>query len=178
MKKLDSRYVWLLIFQSFFGTIVFSFVLISAYWAVKITSSQADNQDLQGINRILDIFGNWWFLLVVLFSINAIRAVLTYYFYRYELREEGFRKEHGVIWKKYVTIPYERIQNVDIYRGVFARIFGLSDLNIQTAGMSTTVSSYGGSAEGRLPGLSKEVAEQVRDELIRRAKHGSSQQAV
>lgn len=28
-------------------------------------------------------------------------AYLTYRFYRYELREDGFRKEFGVIWKKY-----------------------------------------------------------------------------
>ena len=172
MKKLDSRYVWLLIFQSIFGTIFFAIALTFTYWFMKILSSQESGQDLETINRILDVMGNWWFLLLVLFSISVIRAVLTYYFYRYELREEGFRKEHGVIWKKYVTIPYERIQNVDIYRGILARIFGLSDLNIQTAGMSSTKGSYGGESEGRLPGLSKEVAEQVRDELIRRAKHG------
>lgn len=85
-----------------------------------------------------------------------------------------------MIWKKYVTIPYERIQNVDIYRGIFARILGLSDLQIQTAGMSATVGSYGISgagAEGRLPGVSQEEAEKLRDELVKRA-HGSKNQGV
>lgn len=32
-----------------------------------------------------------------------------------------------------------------------------------------TAGAYGGGSEGRLPGLSPEVAEQLRDELIRRA---------
>lgn len=112
----------------------------------------------------------WWVFVIAILILNFIWAKLTWRFYKYELRDDGFRKEHGVIWKKYVTIPYERIQNVDIYRGLLARIFGLSDLNIQTAGMSSTMGSYGGGSEGRLPGLSPEVAEQLRDELVKRAK--------
>jgi uncharacterized membrane protein YdbT with pleckstrin-like domain len=107
-----------------------------------------------------------------------IWAKLTYHFYRYELTEEGFRMDLGVIFKKYVTIPYDRIQNVDIYRGILARILGLSDLNIQTAGMSASVGRFGvsgGGAEGRLPALSREVAEEVRNELIRRARQTKNQ---
>jgi len=77
-----------------------------------------------------------WVLIPISLIIFWIWAKLAYHFYRYELREDGFRKELGVIWKKYITIPYDRIQNVDIYRGVIAPILGLSDLNIQTAGMS------------------------------------------
>ena len=45
-------------------------------------------------------------------------------------------------------------------------------MNIQTAGASMQVSRHrilGGGAEGRLPGLSLEVAEQLRDELIKRS---------
>ncbi|MEK7680604.1 MAG: PH domain-containing protein [Patescibacteria group bacterium] len=84
----------------------------------------------------------------------------------------------GVITKKYVTIPYDKIQNVDIYRGILARILGLSDLHIQTAGASLQISRYGllgAAAEGRLSGLSQADAEQLRDELIRRAKRTKDQ---
>jgi len=61
-----------------------------------------------------------------------------------------------------------------------ARILGLSDLQIQTAGMSATVGSYGifgAGAEGRLQGVSQKEAERLRDELIRRAR-GSKNQGV
>lgn len=113
----------------------------------------------------------WFGILVFVSLILAfIWSKLTYRFYRYELTEAGFRKELGVIYKKYVTIPYDRIQNVDIYRGILARMLGLSDLNIQTAGASGAIG-----AEGRLPGLSREVAEQVRDELIKRARQSKGQ---
>lgn len=101
-------------------------------------------------------------------------AVLTVRFYKYELREDGFRKEHGVIWKKYITIPYDRIQNVDIHRGILARILGLSDLQIQTAG-AITAGSYGAFSEGRLPGIDKALAEEIRDRLVARVRGGSTQ---
>jgi len=117
-------------------------------------------------------FLNWlWIIIPAFLVLCFVWAKLSYHFYRYELTEAGFRKELGVIYKKYVTIPYDRIQNVDIYRGIAARILGLSDLNIQTAG--TSMQTMRG--EGRLPGLSREVAEQLRDELIQRARQSKNQ---
>jgi len=99
-------------------------------------------------------------------------AKLTYRFWKYEITEDAVRIERGVIWKKYISIPYERIQNVDIYRGVLARILGLSALNIQTAGYSGGGGRYGVlvTPEGNLPGISVDMAEQLRDDLVKRAK--------
>ena len=94
---------------------------------------------------------------------SFIWSKLTLRFYCYELTDKGFCKESGVVSKEYVTIPYDRIQNVDIYRSVFSRILGLSDLSIQTAG-NTQVGS-----EGRLSGISQENAEKLRNELVSRA---------
>jgi uncharacterized membrane protein YdbT with pleckstrin-like domain len=121
-------------------------------------------------------FGNlalWLVLLSFLLGIPSsyIWARLTYSSYHYELTESGFRKEFGVISKVYVTIPYERIQNVNIYRGLVARSFNLSDLQVQTAGASgSPYEQYPRNAEGALPGLSSEVAEQLRNELIERSR--------
>jgi len=162
MQKLDPQAVWLFFFTFFLRGFIFIFIFITwgAFYLFMLEVS---------LFKILI-----WLLGVViplLLIFCWIWAKLTYRFYRYELREDGFRKESGVIWKKYVTIPYGRIQNVDIYRGVIARLLGLSDLHIQTAGASVQVSRYrfSGGAEGRLPGVSREIAEQLRDELIRRA---------
>ncbi len=174
MKQLDPKAVWLF-FISFvlrsFVPIVFLSIWGSAF--------------LSGINNIDNASGfslsflNWlWIIIPVFLILCFVWAKLTYHFYRYELTDAGFRKELGVIYKKYVTIPYDRIQNVDIYRGILARILGLSDLNIQTAGISAVVGRYGvsgGGSEGRLPALSREDAERLRDELIQRARQAKNQ---
>ena len=161
MQKLHPKAVWLF-FISFLLSGLIAFIFLS-FWLGSFLAQ------IGGLGYL------WWVLLVfILFVIFCwIWAKLTYRFWRYQLTEEAFKKEHGVIWKKYVSIPYERIQNVDIYRGVIARILGLSDLQIQTAGASAVVYGRrmaGVGAEGRLPALDKNVAEQLREELIRRAK--------
>lgn len=117
------------------------------------------------------VFRLGWFGLVVFAAVLFVWARLSYHFYRYELTNLGFRRESGVIYKKYVTIPYEKIQNVDIYRGIIARFLGLSDLHIQTAGTSSIgrYGKYGAFSEGNLPGLQRDEAERLRDELVRRA---------
>ena len=174
MKNLDPRFIWLLFLNNvagwMFSWTVFFIGLFSVFALSSIESGRPFSFSAAfGITLFV-------YLTVACLALVAgyIWARLTYYFYRYELREDGFRKEHGVIWKKYVTIPYDRIQNVDIYRGVLARILGLSDLQVQTAG-GTSRGSYGMSSEGRLPGLSKELAEELRDELIGRTRSSKSQ---
>lgn len=170
MQKLDPKAVWLFFIDSTLRW--FIFILIFGIYIAFILADLGKGAPAFGFLKWL------WVIIPPLLIFFWIWAKLTYHFYRYELREDGFRKELGVIWKKYVTIPYDRIQNVDIYRGVIARILGLSDLNIQTAGASAQVSRYGvwgAGAEGRLPGLSREVAEQLRDEFIKRARQSRSQ---
>ncbi len=167
MQQLDPKAVW-----SFFISLILRWFLALIFlgvWLSAVFSGTTDGGDEFSFG-----FLKWlWIMIPALLIFFWIWAKLIYRFYRYELREDGFRKEHGVIWKKYVTVPYDRIQNVDIHRGVIDRILGLSDLNIQTAGASAQVSrhgAWGAGSEGRLPALSREVAEQLRDEFVKRAR--------
>jgi len=172
MKQLHPRAVWLF-FISFF--IRFLFLMIFAGWWIFIPLNAVLVRSNVSVNTAVLL--NILFALAILLFFTVFSYVwarLSYRFYKYELREDGFRKEHGVIWKKYVTIPYDRIQNVDIYRGLIARILKLSDLHIQTAGMSSG-GQRGRMTEGRLPGLSREEAEIMRDELIQRARQSKNQ---
>jgi uncharacterized membrane protein YdbT with pleckstrin-like domain len=71
---------------------------------------------------------------------------------------------------------------VDINRGLLARILGLSELQIQTAGASFSFNTRNSMnaifAEGALPGISKEEAETVREELVKRAKGNKTNQGL
>jgi membrane protein YdbS with pleckstrin-like domain len=166
MKQIHPRAVWLF-FIRFVLILFFIFVFLGIY-AIAIL------ERFFGIDPEYLLSMIWIFFAAIL-AASYIWARWSYYYYRYELIENGFRKELGVIYKKYVTIPYERIQNVDIYRGIWARILGLSTLLIQTAGMSAGGGRYGWFAEGILPGLSRKDAEKIRDELIARARQPKNQ---
>lgn len=164
MEKLNPKAVWIFFFQFLSLGLILALMLGYFFWALMVKFEF-----------------NWW--IVILFSAviwifgSYGWAKLYYNFYKFELTEEAFKKEHGVIWKRYISIPYERIQNIDIHRGILARILGLSDLMIQTAGYTGVyrggglLGTLGGrDPEGKLPGLSKERAEEIREELIRRTR--------
>lgn len=169
MKQLHPRAVWV-----FFFSRIFAWIFIGGFLAVQGAVFFSDVGKGAG-DFISGSFIGWFiFIFIILIFIAYIVARLTYHFYKYELTDGEYRAERGIIWKRYISIPYERIQNVDIYRGVISRLLGLSDLQIHTAGYGAAGASKFGS-EGRLPGISREDAEMLRDELIRRAKQSKNQ---
>ncbi len=98
-----------------------------------------------------------------------IYARLSYSRWKYEFTQTNLKIERGIIWKRFSNVPYERVQNVDIYRGVFARIFDFSSVFIQTAGYSAPRGyGTGASAEGYIPAVSSDEAEKIREFLMQR----------
>ncbi|MEK7194296.1 MAG: PH domain-containing protein [Patescibacteria group bacterium] len=163
MKQLDPKAVWLFFISQFISVVPVA--ILGVFCGIFSELSAITNW---GIGS----FVLWITIGVVIILIIAfVIAKLSYHFYRYELTDIGFKKESGIIWKRYVTIPYDRIQNVDIYRGVIARILGLSDLQIHTAGVGGVAMG-----EGRLPGLSFSDADIIRDELINRSRQSRNGQ--
>ena len=165
-QSLHPKSVWIFFFQGIFR-FLFVFCIFFIYLGAIFISS------VENPSYALKFFSVYLFLfLIFTFIFFFFWAKLSYRFWKYEITEDAVRIERGVIWKKYISIPYERIQNVDIYRGVLARILGLSALNIQTAGYSGGGGRYGAllTPEGNLPGIDIHRAEQLRDDLIKRAK--------
>ena len=104
-------------------------------------------------------------LIVVVFG--EIYARMSYNRWFYEFTDEQLRLERGIIWKRYSNLPYERVQNVDITRGIIARMFGFSSVNIQTAGYSYTPKG-GVATEGYIPAVNIEEAEHIREFIMKK----------
>lgn len=108
---------------------------------------------------IFSIIGYIIFVIIA----GEIFAQMSYNRWFYEFAEEGLRLERGIIWKRYSNIPYERIQNVDIHRGIIARMLGFSSLMIQTAGYSAQPF-----AEGHIPAIETDQAEKIRSFVMKK----------
>lgn len=106
--------------------------------------------------------------LVVFLILVELFVRLGYKNYKYELTEDAVKIERGVIVKVYKSIPYGRIQNVDIRRGILARILGYSTVMIHTAGYSGPAQNM--QAEGVLPGVDILEAEKIRESIVKMAK--------
>jgi len=78
----------------------------------------------------------------------------------YRLDADGLEIRRGVIWRTIVNVPRTRVQHTDVSQGPVERSHGLSTLIVHTAGTEH--------AQVVLPGLSRENAITLRDQLLPR----------
>jgi Uncharacterized conserved protein len=101
-----------------------------------------------------------WVVVVVASLLSALALLLVplrVRCYRYASRDDDFVFARGVIFQRFVAVPYGRLQLVDINRGPVSRALGLAELKLVTAAASSGVT---------IPGLRLAIAEQLRDQLV------------
>jgi len=152
-------------------------IFIVFFWWVVIVAAQESYWSYVNIG-ILFIP-----LLLIFLIVGEVYARMSYKRWLYEFKDEYINIEHGIIWKKYISLPYEKVQNVDIKRGIIARLAGFSSVEIETAGQS----SFGGGgfkfkikrrggrvnqyhSEGYLPAVDLTGAEKIREFVMKKIK--------
>ncbi len=75
----------------------------------------------------------------------------------YQLRDDDLLFRRGILYQRFVAVPYGRMQLVDINRGPLSRMLNLSELKFVTAAASTGVT---------IPGLREADADLLRDRLV------------
>lgn len=109
-------------------------------------------------------------LLVVGYFVVMLGYQLVYYQrFQYDLTEDTLDIASGVVSRRNREIPIRRVQNVDISRNVVQRALGIAQINLETAGGSST--------EASLKYVSVEEAERLQSE-IGRLKRGDAGSGV
>lgn len=99
------------------------------------------------------------FMLPFLFWISAYFRSLEY-----SVTEDVVKGQKGVFWKRYATVPYHKITNVDITQGPLQRKYDVGTIHCQTAGAG---GQQGATAELKMEGL-KDL-EEVKEAIMQRA---------
>ncbi len=68
---------------------------------------------------------------LILIWIPAFYATLEYV-----IDSDCVKGKSGVFWKKYITIPFIKVTNLDITQGPLQRVFEVGTIHVQTAGAS------------------------------------------
>ncbi len=93
---------------------------------------------------LVTILGGSVIILATLFSV--IISVLGFPRKGYLVREKDISFKRGLITFKLTTVPFNRIQHVEVNQGILAKVFKLSSVKLYTAGGSMSDLSIPGSA--------------------------------
>lgn len=99
-------------------------------------------------------------IVVPTIAVALVWPPLVYRRWRYRLAHDALELERGVIVHRRSAVPYSRVQQIDVTRGVLDRMLGLSVAKLLTASAGT---------DGSVPGLTPEEAEAFRRRVLERA---------
>jgi DNA-binding XRE family transcriptional regulator/membrane protein YdbS with pleckstrin-like domain len=107
-----------------------------------------------------------WFLWIMIFGvvlpfIVVLLSAIWYYnryvkMFSFKILDNDIILQHGVFNRIRATIPYSRIQNINITNGVFDRMYKIYTVKIETAGSAAAAASAKSGVvrpEGYIPGL-------------------------
>lgn len=142
-ERVEKRYLWVQLISTVIGGIILMLI-------VGVILFFATSQNWLAIG--LSVGG--------IFVLTVINASFSYFRTRtigFQQRSDDFMMRQGMMFRRFVAVPYGRLQIVDIEQGPIERMFGLKKLKFVTAAAGSGVV---------LPGLSAERAERLRDELV------------
>ena len=101
-----------------------------------------------------------WAFVAVLVAIAAIIGFswLSWRFSTFRITSEAVESRRGVLFRQHRRAPLERIQSVNLQRSLLARVLGLTQVDVQTAGQGGKVA---------LQYLGHRDAKQVREQILR-----------
>ena len=139
-RRVSPKYLWVDLIGNAIGTVV----------ALVVTSIPAFVSGIQwfwALPASLAI----GLIITLAFTPRRVRAI------GYQLRDDDLVFRRGIMFQRIVSVPYGRMQLVDVNRGPLARAVGLSELKFVTAAAATGVT---------IPGLPELEAEELRDTLV------------
>jgi putative membrane protein len=110
----------------------------------------------------LAVSGQWGAALIGMLALLLLTAIGVFlHWRRFEFRvgANEIRIDSGILNRTHRSIPFDRIQDVDITQGPLARVLGLARVKFETG-------ASGGEEEGALHAIRLERAEELRD-LVR-----------
>jgi putative membrane protein len=102
--------------------------------------------------------GLWLPILFIVIALLLSYAILSYYVYRFRLKEGHVEIRSGIFFKKHINLPFSRIQNIKLEQPIYYRMTNFACLQLDTAGSAKQ--------EARLVALPLKQAEDLTDEIL------------
>lgn len=96
-----------------------------------------------------------YIVLGVFFIVQLAYYYASFFKRKFALRQQDITYKKGLFYKSILTVPFNRIQHIEIDEGLFSRIFNLASINIYTAGANNL--------DLAIKGISKKKAVKIKE---------------
>ncbi|NQU85357.1 MAG: PH domain-containing protein, partial [Mariniphaga sp.] len=139
--KLEKKYLTIILIR----ILIFFLVLSGAFISILFIS-----EELPPVKIILLISS----AIIVLIAYSFIINLLGFPKKGYLVRDKDISFQRGLITYKITTVPFNRIQHVEVNQGILAKMLKLSTVKIFTAG--------GNASDLSIPGLQVDIANNLK----------------
>ena len=151
------KYVWLI---NFFRKIILYTILLIIL-DVTFLKDFLNNEIIRNEFESFDFKIPSLIIPFLYFSISSIfyifLAFFGYQFWEFEIKENEIELKRGIFTKVITTVPFNRVQHIDLRQSFIERWFDLSSLYIYTAGTK--------GSDLAIPGLPKYYSENLKNYL-------------
>lgn len=142
--------------KNYFKVVYINIAIALLLFAIAIVVLIFTIEELQNTSSYL-IFGISYFVFAIIVFFSSIASIKKRGF---AIREKDILYKRGLISTTTTMIPFNRVQHVAMHEGVFSRIFNLAQIQIFTAGGSTS--------DVKISGIEKEMAENIKELLMQK----------
>lgn len=139
------------LYVSYIVTAIFGLIMITGLSITAFFAESVGKYYLEGMVSIVLLF------LLILFAEKK-----SFEYSGYGLREHDILYREGWLWKSVTTVPFNRIQHIEVNQGPFDRLFDLSTITVYTAG--------GSSSDMEIDGILQETAYHIKEYIMNKNK--------
>src|ERR1700722_5683453 len=165
-QKLNPKVIIVFCIKNFLNLIY----IVPIWWIAVSIFEQIGNKYfiyLPQEQTILILNGAGIIYVIILALYSYYWALLSYSHFSYALEGDGLHIYRGVFLKKTVVIPYNYIQDIQVYIKPFvARLLGIYNLHIKIRTIENTAGILHRGKEEQLEGLTPDVLNNLKNQLI------------
>ena len=105
---------------------------------------------------------------VIIFAINYFTALIKYRRYSISAGDDGLRVTQGFVSAEEVGLPYRKIKDIKIERGLSEQLWGVSNIIITMLGENEG-EQFSAESEVILPAVGKDIAQKLQEYVLDQA---------
>lgn len=139
------------------GTIAWIILLLIVWGIIALLNTTSNTTEFVSLYTFASL--SIWGIIIIAILLTYLYQRWYFATYFYDLTQDFIIIKKGPITPTEITIPYERVQDIYVDQDIFDRIFGIYDVHLSSATISSGM-------EAHIDGVEQTQAEGLRNQLL------------